>query len=102
MKREAKVARSEKCWELLPFVIWFRVLVFPLTFGQAAASSGEVAKETKLFSMDSQGSGSPNPALSYHPSQGDQRSCRPIWRRAGIPSHPTYRLVKCLKSELNH
>ena len=60
-EKRSESPRSEKCWELLPFVIRFRVLVFPLTFGQAAASSGEVAKETKLFSMDSEGSAKSQP-----------------------------------------
>ncbi len=51
---EAKVVRSEKYWELLPFAIPFSVLAFRRTSGLVAASSGEVANEMKLSSMDSE------------------------------------------------
>src|SRR6266487_7196042 len=51
---EAKVVRSEKYWELLPFAIRFSVLAFLRTSGPVLALSLEVANETKLSSMDSE------------------------------------------------
>ncbi len=51
---EAKVVRSEKYWELLPFAIRFSVLAFLRTSGPVLALSLEVANETKLSSMESE------------------------------------------------